>query len=418
MPNFFGALTDILTGGAQNQAADAQSRAVDALNNLQLPDPEKMKIYLQDLVSQGKITPEEANTYLQENTQLAGISTDPALQKAQMDALFGLQDISNNGGLTAQDLAKLGQIKSQEDTQARGAREAIIQNANARGVGGSGLELAAELQNQQNAATDQSQRDLDVGAMAEQRALQALIQSGQLGNQIQQTSFGQQAQVANAQDAINQFNTQNQQQQANLNTGNANAAQAANLANAQAISNANVDKANAQEQYNKNLPEVNFQNAYQKAGGTASALQNQAAGYSAQGANTQKVVGALGSAAAVGAAGSGGNTESAVKAYQGNYQNPQGNSDARVKEDIAKFDPSDFLDSLTSYRYHYKKPEMGQGPHLGIMAQDLEKTPEGASMVEDTPEGKKIDYGKGFGTILAALSDMHARVKELEGNHA
>ncbi len=74
------------------------------------------------------------------------------------------------------------------------------------------------------------------------------------------------------------------------------------------------------------------------------------------------------------------------------------------------------MDSLTSYKYHYKKPEKhGEGQHYGVMAQDLEKTPEGSAMVEDTPEGKKVDYGQGFGTLLAAMADVHRRVKDLEG---
>ncbi len=412
-------LGNLVTGGQQKASLDSQKAAIDALKSLQLPDIETMKIHLQDLVSQGKITPEQANTFLQQNTQLAGISTNPAETQAQLEALQGLQNISNEGGLTAIDQAKLGQIKTQEDVQARGAREAILQNARARGVGGSGLELESQLMNAQNAATDQSQRDLDVGALAEQRALQALIAGGQLGGQMQQTEFGQKAQIANAEDAINRFNAANQQAQENYNVGNVNAAQAANLANEQNIANSNVGTRNTQETFNRNLPEVAYQNAYQKAGGTANAYTSQAAQQAAAAAQNQKTFGTVLSAGAIAA--TGGTPLQTVQAGQGQYpaqypqQPAQAASDVRLKEDIEKFDPSDFLNSLTSYKYNYKRPELGEGKHAGVMAQDLEKTPEGAAMVEDTPEGKRVDYGKGFNTLLASLVDVHRRVKELEG---
>lgn len=419
LENTIGAIGNTVTGGAQKKSADAEQAAIDALSGLELPDIEKMKVYIQDLVSQGKITPEQANAYLQENTQLAGISTDPTTRQAQMDALSGLQKISNEGGLTAQDQAQLNAIATQENTQARGAREAILQNSRARGAGGSGVELMSEMQNQQDAATRQSQRDLDVGSLAEQRALQALIQAGQLGGQMQQTEFGQKAQVASAQDAINQFNAANRQSVENSNVGARNTAQYANLQNDQDIANSNVANRNSAEYYNKNLPQVGYQNAYQKAGGTAGAYNNSAANTAASGANNQKVLGSIISAAAVG--GATGSPTQAVQAGQGydQYNRPvQTTSDVRMKEEVSEFDPSDFLDSLTSYKYKYKDPEMGKGSNAGVMAQDLQKTPEGAAMVEDTPEGKKVDYGKGFGTLLAALTDMHRRVKDLEGSHA
>ncbi len=50
------------------------------------------------------------------------------------------------------------------------------------------------------------------------------------------------------------------------------------------------------------------------------------------------------------------------------------------------------------------------------MAQDLEKTPEGKALVENTDQGKIVDYGKGLGTMLAAMADIHKRLKKIEGS--
>ena len=49
------------------------------------------------------------------------------------------------------------------------------------------------------------------------------------------------------------------------------------------------------------------------------------------------------------------------------------------------------------------------------MAQELEKAgPVGRAMVEDTPDGKMVHYGRGLATMLAAQADLHARLKAVE----
>ena len=70
-----------------------------------------------------------------------------------------------------------------------------------------------------------------------------------------------------------------------------------------------------------------------------------------------------------------------------------------------------FLDALNSYKYEYKDPNGSDedGEFVGIMAQDLEKTPMGASFVKDTPNGKMVDYGHGLAAILASQANIHDR---------
>ena len=85
-----------------------------------------------------------------------------------------------------------------------------------------------------------------------------------------------------------------------------------------------------------------------------------------------------------------------------------------------RVNPHEFLSKIEAKKYEYDKehrdsPLAGKGEHFGVMAQDLEKAgPVGKSMVEDTPQGKVIDYGKGLGVFLASLADMHQRIQELE----
>jgi hypothetical protein len=50
------------------------------------------------------------------------------------------------------------------------------------------------------------------------------------------------------------------------------------------------------------------------------------------------------------------------------------------------------------------------------MAQDLEKSQLGNQMVEESKDGKKINFAKGFAAILAANADLHRRLKAVEAH--
>ena len=94
-------------------------------------------------------------------------------------------------------------------------------------------------------------------------------------------------------------------------------------------------------------------------------------------------------------------------------------SDIGMKTEIRAADDQveGFLDALNAYQYRYKDPGApGQSPGMfvGVMAQDLEKSPMGASFVSDTPDGKMVDYGHGLAAILASQSNLHDRLKRLE----
>ncbi len=357
----------------------------DQFSGLKVPDASDMSLQLEQLVQQGVITPEQAQSAQAGQSDLNNISTDPSLKKAQMDALSGLQDVSKNG-LTAQDQSNLNKIRTQEETQSRGARDAILQNAQSRGLGGSGLELMSQMQNQQDSATRGSQRDMDIAGQAQDRALQALIAGGNMGGQIQAQDFGQKAQVAGANDAISRFNAQNQQQTNLANTQANNAAQAANLATKQGVADSNVNNQNAQQQYNKQLIQQNFNNEMARRGGQAQVAQQNAM---IQGQNSQNranaqnqtigigaglVSGGLTSVAQAGAKKqqedgmkTGGLVEGEALPYDSEPRILQAGEFVIRKEDVpemlknahtdkhGKFDAAAFLDSVTGHRYGYGK---------------------------------------------------------------
>lgn len=94
-------------------------------------------------------------------------------------------------------------------------------------------------------------------------------------------------------------------------------------------------------------------------------------------------------------------------------------SDERVKTEITDGSGSlhEFLSALGTHEYEYDEPEKplrGKGRFVSPMAQEIESTKLGKNMVKDTPDGKIVDYGKGFGTMLAALADQHKRLQRIE----
>lgn len=101
-------------------------------------------------------------------------------------------------------------------------------------------------------------------------------------------------------------------------------------------------------------------------------------------------------------------------------------SDENLKTDkkaegSADFNPKSFLDKLQAYSYEYKQGAKnmegaGEGRHLSVMAQDLEKAgPVGQSMVQEDEQGNKsVDYGKGFGAILASQAQLNERLSQIE----
>lgn len=76
-----------------------------------------------------------------------------------------------------------------------------------------------------------------------------------------------------------------------------------------------------------------------------------------------------------------------------------------------------FLDALSARQYEYKDPTApgaAPGERVGIVAQDLEKSKLGKTLVKDTPYGKMVDTVQGYGAILAAQAELNRRMKKLE----
>lgn len=204
----------------REQSQKYSQAALDAMLGIETPtydtapldmpqfiSPEQQQAILADYGIVPEYSPEAQIVRELGPSAMQGISTDPELRRAQLDALSRLSEVGTEG-MTAEDKFRMAQMQSDISQRQRGAREALQQQMQSRGIAGSGLELAAQLANQQAAAQQENLRGLGLQANAEQRALEAMMQSGALAGQIRGQEFGEQAQKAAAADAIAQFNAQ------------------------------------------------------------------------------------------------------------------------------------------------------------------------------------------------------------------
>jgi hypothetical protein len=200
--------------------------------------------------------------YTPEMAKATQISSDPAIRNQQQGVLMKLAGLSDTG-LSDADTAGFERARELGDQSENEGNAAALQNAESRGIGGSGLEFAMR----EKANQDGAQRAQDAGLQqaataARQRAMyneaygNAL--SGVRGQDFQQNG-------ANA-DILNNF--------ARYNTGNQNQA---NLYNTQ--------QQNFGQQYNNDLTQRGYEDQVQKLGGETGSNTAAANGYAAENAS-------------------------------------------------------------------------------------------------------------------------------------
>lgn len=278
MAGLLGDILDTVSGGGYGKAQEVSKDALRQAQNIPLPILKEYYPELYQVVA--SINPELETAESLGPSQMEGIATDPSLRAAQMNALNKLTSIGDAGGRDAQFLADQARLESDVNTNLQGQQGAIQQNMASRGMSGGMSEMVAKNINAQQAANRQAQMGMDAKAQAEQRALSAIMQGGQLGGQMQAQDFGQKAQQAQAADMINKFNASNRQDVQSRNVGAKNQAQQYNVGNQQGIADKNVGQKNNAQQYNLNLAQQQYDNEMKKRGLITGASKDLANSYS------------------------------------------------------------------------------------------------------------------------------------------
>lgn len=288
-------LLSTFTGGKDKSAADALKRAEAYFSALKTPTVDELTLpELQKYVEAGIMTPAEAQSYLQERNAFEDMNipqTGTAAQIAALNKLSAIADAGPEG--TPMQQAQIANTLARMNASVGGQRGAIEQAMAARGTPMALIQAALANQTVGQEAQQAHLDAVNAQAAAYQNALNALSQSGQVGNALQGQQNAQANQVAQAANAMQQFNAQNQQQAAQFNAGNQQSANAMNAANRQQVSNNNTGLANTRTQYNAALPQQVFDNQLKKAMGQAGAATNIGNLYQQQGEQNAGILGGL-----------------------------------------------------------------------------------------------------------------------------
>jgi hypothetical protein len=365
----------------------------------------------------GDYTPDTVDPRMAQATNLDGtafddVSSDPRLKDAQLAALASLKDVGANG-MTAQEKADLARVQSEVGQADRGRRDAIEQNMAARGMGGSGMNLLAQLQSSQAATDRAAQQGLDIEGMKQNRMLDALSRSGTLAGNIRGQDFGEQSAVAGARDAVARFNAQNSTQNNQFNVGQYNGGQQFNAganneagrfntAGRQGIYSNNINQANKQQYTNNvDLPGARADMQFKRTSGMTGANKDLADIHEKGADRDAQMWGGISS----GLFGIGG------AAAQGMMK-----SDKHAKKNVTDFKPSDideFLKALKPKKFEYKEGEGEPGEKIGFLMQDIEKSKAGKDISRTTEDGMKAyDTQSLQGITLAALKHLAKKVEE------
>jgi exonuclease VII small subunit len=247
-----GAIGGAGAAAAQKKYEAAMANYLQQLKAIDLPKYEELMLALERYEKGEELAPELMTILQETQNNVSKITEDKINKETQLEAIAALKARAQ-GGLTLQDRADLLEAQQQIDRQSQGQQKSIMQNMAARGMGGSGQELASRLMAGQQGAQLASQTGLNVAAQSRAEALRAMKDAAGMSEAYTQNQFGRDLTRAQSQDDMLRRNLDRQQQSMMYNVNAVNAAKAANLARAQSVSDRNVDMSNFEQKYNKDL---------------------------------------------------------------------------------------------------------------------------------------------------------------------
>ena len=309
-PMVGGIVGNIAGAGDRSAAQQAMDEALAEIESIGAGPDLARDILLEKFHVAGVLTPEIEQNISAVISQVSQIQEDPSLREAQLSALDLLKQRSETG-LSATDRVRLTDIRNDvaKDNQAR--TNDIINNLNARGQAGSGAEIALRMQAAQSGSNRASEEADRAAAMANEAALAALSQYGDMSGKIRGQDFDVANTKASAADEFNRFNTQNQIAVQSRNVDRNNSAAQFNLTNKQNVSDRNVVNANSELNRQRDAEQTMFDNKYKVAKAKADALQGKADNDRANANATSSAITSVG--AGIGGAAAG----------YGQYQNQQ-----------------------------------------------------------------------------------------------
>jgi outer membrane lipoprotein SlyB len=281
----------------------------------------------------------------------------------------------------------------------------------ARGMGGSGMDLVAQMSSAQDANDLEALKSLEREGQAQQLRQGATARMGGMATSLQGRDFEQAAQKAQAADRVAAFNNQLANSTNSQNWNRANSVADRNVGARASFSKDiyNAKQGQGQLDYDYSADTQNKRmladaEAERKAGGVGQMAGGLVGGV------VGGIYGGPGGAQAGGAAGG----MVGQSAGADNYRNQRYKSDEACKENIRNEHPMEieaFLDSLSPKSFDYKDGEGKKNSH-GVIAQDLEKSNIGRGIVIEDEQGtKNVSIPDAVAALFEAVSLLHRKTK-------
>ena len=342
-------------------------------------------------------------------SEMHGITSDPRYREMELSALRDLENQSRDG-FSATDRAAMARTEMEANRANRGRQGAIMQNMQARGMGGSGMDLVAQMSSAQDANDMEALRSLEREGQAQQLRQGATSRMGSMATGLQGRDFSQAAQKAQAADRVTAFNNQlaNSANQANWNRGND-----VSDKNIGARAGFNKDIYNARQGQGQLDYDYSAEGQNRKMLANAEAERKAAGGGQLAGSLVGGVAGGFfGKSPEAAQAGAQIGGQAGSQGGASAYRNQRYASDENCKENIRTEHPMEieaFLDSLSPKSFNYKGE--GEGKH-GVIAQDLEKSNIGRGVVVAGDDGmKNISMPDAISALLESVAHLNRKMK-------
>ena len=254
-----GAIGGLASQGDRDEAEKAMRKALAEIDAIGAGPDLAKQIFYREFESAGVLTPEIEKAVQQGVSTVDKIKEDPTLRKAQMEALGAIQQRGRTG-FTPQEMMQLRQERATAERSAESKRQQILAGLRARGALDSGAGLAAQLQSADELAATQFEASDRAAAMADQRALQSMVQAGQLSGQIRAHDFDVEYKKEDAKQAMQKFNITNLAEQERLRAERETQARQYNLGVKQQLLNARTQQYNQEQLRQRNAQQQMYEN--------------------------------------------------------------------------------------------------------------------------------------------------------------
>jgi hypothetical protein len=297
-------LTDFVTGGENKKAEEDLAGLMAQIQGIATPTADQLQLGpLEQYANAGDLAPALAEA-AQTGPSAFGNENLSEVPFETMQKVLAQEDqIASSNGMTPQERAAIAQAEDSMNRSVAGQRGAIAADFAQRGIPASLISAALE-----NGAVGQDSQQgymnaLNAEANAANNATAARTAEGSLAGQMYGQQAGQQNTVAEAQNALSQFNAANRQQTGLANQANKQAANTYNATTGQNISDKNVSGENQRRVQNQvEAPQEAASLALQKGQELAGVGEAQAGQHTAAGQQAAGIFGGiLGAGASLGA---------------------------------------------------------------------------------------------------------------------